>query len=232
MVETLAENMKRFPRKDHRFTVVHFAVSTEEQVKALGEMGAIVTANPYYVNALADKYSEFGLGPSRADNMVRLGSVASKGMILALHSDMPMAPADPLFLAWCAAERLNVQENRVAARNQRISIERALSGVTIESAYCLGLENEIGSIKPQKKANFAILEDDPMDVKRFQDKPDNRLDNRPILKDVGVWGCVFEGKKFHLEPEKEAASEIPILPTEINLHQTKDQLLALASTRG
>ncbi|NEP87644.1 MAG: amidohydrolase family protein [Okeania sp. SIO2C2] len=227
VVETLAENMKRFPRKDHRFTVVHFAVSTEEQVKALGELGAIVTANPYYVNALADKYSESGLGPSRADNMVRLGSVASKGMILSLHSDMPMAPADPLFLAWCAAERLNVTEDRVAAPNQCISIERSLSAVTIESAYCLGLENEIGSIKPQKKANFAILEHDPMDVKRFDDEP---TDTRPILKDIGIWGCVFEGKKFPVEPEEESASEI--LPVEINLEETKVNLVGLASTRG
>lgn len=190
VVETLAENMETYPRKDHKFTVVHFAVSTKEQVKALGKMRSIITANPYYVNALADKYSEFGLGPARADNMVRLGTVAEEGMVIGLHSDMPMAPADPLFLAWCAAERITAEEGRVAAPEQCISVERALSAVTIESAYCLGLEDEIGSIKSNKKANFTILEADPLPT------PDSKKGMEYELKDIPIWGCVFEGQKF------------------------------------
>ncbi len=36
-------------------------------------IGAI--ANSYYVRALADNYSRVGLGPERADEMVRLGDV-------------------------------------------------------------------------------------------------------------------------------------------------------------
>jgi len=190
VVETLAENMETYPRENHRFTVVHFAVSTREQVKALGEMGAIVTANPYYVTALADKYSQEGLGPARAQNMVRLGSVVEEGMVIGLHSDMPMAPADPLFLAWCAANRITAEQEQVVAPHQCISVERALSAVTIEAAYCLGLDNEIGSIKPHKKANFTVLEDDPLTVPKKE------------LKDIPVWGCVFEGAIYPVtEPE-------------------------------
>lgn len=67
-----------------------------------------MNTSPYYVTSLADRYSEFGLGPERADNMVRLGSVAKTQMPISLHSDMPMAPADPLFLAWCAVNRTTV----------------------------------------------------------------------------------------------------------------------------
>lgn len=40
--------MKRNPRKDHQTTIVHFGFSTPEQVKELKELGAIVSANPYY----------------------------------------------------------------------------------------------------------------------------------------------------------------------------------------
>ncbi len=203
VVETLAENMETYLRQDHKFTVVHFAVSTKEQVKALGKMGAIITANPYYVHALADKYSESGLDPARADNMVRLGSVAEEGMVIGLHSDMSMAPADPLFLAWCAAKRITTSEDgRIAAPEQCISVERALSAVTIESAYCLGLEDEIGSIKPNKKANFTILEADPL-----PDSEKVESDSAPALKDIPIWGCVFEGQKFKA-PEDTSQSEV------------------------
>jgi predicted amidohydrolase YtcJ len=190
VTDVFEERFKANPRQNHRFTVVHFAVSTGEQVKRLGQMNAIITANPYYVTSLADRYSEFGLGAERADTMVRLGSVAKTDMAIALHSDMPMAPADPLFLAWCAVNRTTVS-GRTAAPEQRISVEQALRGVTIDSAYCIQQENEIGSIKAGKKADFTILEQDPFTVSVAQ------------LKDIPVWGCVFEGEIF--ESPKEIA---------------------------
>jgi predicted amidohydrolase YtcJ len=185
VTDVLEERFKANPRQDHRFTVVHFAVSSEEQVKRLGKMNALISANPYYVTSLADRYSEFGLGPERADSMVRLGSVVKNAMPIGLHSDMPMAPADPLFLAWCAVNRTTVS-GRTAAPEQRISTDLALKAITIKAAYFMRLENEIGSIKAGKKADFTILEQDPFST--------------PVtkLKDIAVWGCVFEGQKFEV----------------------------------
>jgi predicted amidohydrolase YtcJ len=197
VVEVLKERMTNNPRQDHRFTVVHFALSTEEQVQTLGELGAVITANPYYVTSLADRYSEFGLGPERADTMVRLGSVAQTPMPISLHSDMPMAPADPLFLAWCAATRLTTS-GRVAAPEQRISRDRALRAVTLDSAYVIQKETELGSIKPGKVADFAILEQDPYTV--------------PIeeLKNIPVWGVVFQGQKYEAA---KATAQSPATPS-------------------
>jgi predicted amidohydrolase YtcJ len=183
VIDTLEERAAAHPRDDHRFTVVHFAVSTDEQVAALARLKATISANPYYVVSLADKYSEFGLGPERADSMVRLGSVAQTAMPIGLHSDMPMAPADPLFLAWCAANRTTVS-GRTADPGQRIGVERAIAGITIEAAQFLSKEDELGSIKPGKKADFTILEQDPFAV------PPS------ALKDIPVWGCVYEGRTF------------------------------------
>ena len=39
----------------------------------IARLGAIVSANPYYPTAFADRYGQVGLGPERADQMVRLG---------------------------------------------------------------------------------------------------------------------------------------------------------------
>jgi len=179
----LEEQMQANPRQDHRFTVVHFGVSEDDQVDRIARSGAVVSANPYYVSSLADKYSEIGLGPERANTMVRLGSCVERGLHVALHSDMPMAPAFPLLLAWCAANRTTAS-GRTAAPDQRIPVEKALEGITIEHAYINRLEDMIGSIKPGKKADFTILEQDPLSV-----APQD-------LKDVQVWGTVFEGRVF------------------------------------
>lgn len=215
VVDALKERMQANPRQGHRFTVVHFAVSTEEQVTELAALGATISANPYYVTSLADRYSEFGLGAARANEMVRLGSVAKTPMQIGLHSDMPMAPADPLFLVWCASTRTTVS-GRTAAPEQRISVERALNGVTLESAYFMQLEDEIGSIKAGKKADFAILEQDPFAVSAAE------------LKNIPVWGVVYEGQKFQASQDPSNTSVTPAVQLEVG----EIDLTNLSQTRG
>ena len=51
-----------------------------------------------------------------------------------------------------------------------------------DAAYILGMEHEIGSIRAGKKADFPVLEADP-----FETPPGD-------LKDIPVWGTVFEGQ--------------------------------------
>jgi predicted amidohydrolase YtcJ len=40
--------------------------------------------------------------------MVRLGDVDRAGISYSFHSDMPIAPAQPLFLMYCAVNRITV----------------------------------------------------------------------------------------------------------------------------
>ena len=171
------------PRPDHRFTLEHFGYSTEDQNRRLHALGALVSAQPNYLYVLSGKYAERGLGWDRASQISRLGSLESLGTVVALHSDMTMAPVDPLFLAWLATNRVNMDGN-VMAPSERLSLHKALRAITIDAAYVLGMESEIGSIATGKRADFAILEQDPYKV------------GVEGLKDIPVWGVVFEGKAY------------------------------------
>ncbi|MCV6825802.1 MULTISPECIES: amidohydrolase [Halocynthiibacter] len=183
VLNALEVNMRRNPRFDHRTVIVHFAVSDSDQIPRIKELGAIVSANPYYVRALSDKYGEVGLGPQRADSMVRLGDLEEAGIPYSLHSDMPMAPGDPLFLMWCAVNRVTFS-GRVADADQRASREKALRGVTLDAAYSHRMEDELGSIQAGKRANMTILEENPLTVDAMK------------IKDIKVWGTVMEGTKL------------------------------------
>lgn len=186
VLDLLASAQARNPREDHRTTIVHFAFSTPEQVQRIRELGAVVSANPYYAVALADNYREHGIGPARADQMVRLGDVADAGISLSLHSDMTMAPARPLFLVWCAVNR-QTPSGRVAGPGQRLSVEQALRAVTLDAAFSLRLETELGSLEPGKLATMTILEQSPLGVDPL------------AIKDIPVWGTVLEGRVFPVE---------------------------------
>jgi len=189
VLNVLERRMRESPRADHRSVIVHFACSTEEQVARIARLGAIVSANPYYTVGFADKYAKFGLGPPRADAMVRSASVLKRRIPLSFHSDLPMGPSAPLNFVWCAVNRVT-PSNRVAGPEQRIGAEDALRAVTIESAYSWRKENELGSIAPGKIANFTVLEQDPLTVEPMK------------LNEIQIWGTVFEGRIFPVPARK------------------------------
>ncbi len=183
LLDIITDAITRFPRIDHRTTIVHFANSTEEQVSRIAALGAIVSANPYYPVGFADKYSQYGLGSERADAMVRAASVIAHSIPLSFHSDLPMCASDPLAMASYAVNRIT-HSGRVAGPEQRISIDDALQAVTLGAAYSWRREHDLGSIEVGKIANFTVLADDP-----YETDPRDFANTR-------VLGTVFEGRWF------------------------------------
>ena len=200
LLDIIEKRMRENPRPDHRTVIVHFANSTEAQVGRIARLGCIVSANPYYVTGFSDKYGEIGLGPERADAMVRLGSVEKAGVPFSFHSDLPMGPADPLYLAWCAVNRIT-PSGRQARADLVVSVDGAMRAITIDAAQSWRKETELGSIAAGKIANFTVLEQDPYAV------------DPKSLKDLPLWGTVFEGRKFPLGAKKTAAvPPAPVFP--------------------
>jgi predicted amidohydrolase YtcJ len=185
LLVTLKKNLDRNPRMDHRTTVVHFGYSAKDQLKQMKELGVVVSANPYYVTALSDLYSRKGVGYKRSQEMVRLGDAIKSGIKVALHSDMPMAPASPLMLMHAAVNRDNFA-GKIAGPNQRISKIEALKAVTINAAYVLRLEKMYGSIEVGKYANFTALNQNPLMIKNDE------------IKDIEILGTVLKGDAIPL----------------------------------
>lgn len=185
VLDNLEANIERSPRADHRTVIVHFGFSRPDQVERLAALGAIVSANPFYPIVLADRYSEEGIGPARSQEMVRLGDLVRADVSLSLHSDTPMASGQPLRLMSNAVNRISVSGNLVGPA-QRISAERALRAVTIDAAYSLRMEDEVGSIVPGKLANFTILAENPLTA------PPEKIE------DIEIWGTIHEGRLLPL----------------------------------
>ncbi len=149
----------------------------------MAALGAQASVQVYYVYELSQAFAAHALGWERASQISRCGSLERAGVPFALHSDFTMAPARPLNNAWVAANRIS-ESGEVMGPNERASLDAAMRAITSNAAYILGLEDEIGSLRWGKKADFTILEDDPYDV------------GAEGLRDIAVWGTVFEGEKF------------------------------------
>jgi predicted amidohydrolase YtcJ len=184
VLDALAKLQSIHPRFDHRLTIEHYCISTPDQARRLKALGGLASVNCYFVHFRSQIHSEQAFGPDRAEATARLGSLEREGVTFALHSDFSLvvAPLDPLLSVWIAVNRIAADGVTVQAPGECIGVERALRAITIDAAYVLGMEREIGSLEVGKFADFSVLSDDPTAV------------DRSAIRDLRVWGTVLGGR--------------------------------------
>jgi len=168
-------------RLPNSLVLEHYALSNDDLNRRVARLGASVSANPYYLTALGDTYAKVGLGQDRAQRLVSLGGLVDRAVTVTLHSDFGMTLASPLFLAWSAITRQTLS-GQVFTPPRGLTRDEALKAITVNAAYVMGLDHDLGSIQSGKLADFAVLDADPTEGPVDQ------------LKDIKVWGVVFEGK--------------------------------------
>ncbi len=169
------------PRAKNSLVIEHYGYANERLNRRVAEFGAAVSANPYYVTFLGDTYSQVGLGPDRARRITPLRGLADRGVLVGLHSDFGMAPADPLSLAWASISRETLAGQRMMPPGG-LTMDEAMRAITIDAAHILGLEKDIGTIEAGKLADFTVVDVNPYEV------------GVEGLRDIKVWGVVFEGR--------------------------------------
>ncbi|MEL7444915.1 MAG: amidohydrolase [Pseudomonadota bacterium] len=185
-LDMMERALRKHPHPDHRFTLQHTQMADAAQYRRMKKLGfcANVFANHHYF--WGDQHLLKTVGPERAKRMNGCRTALREGVPLAIHSDAPVTQLGPLFTAWCAANR-QTKSGKTIGADERISVAEALYAITLGASYTLKMDGEIGSIEIGKRADMAVLDDDP-----FEARPED-------LKDVGVWGVVQGGRVFSAE---------------------------------
>jgi len=182
-LDCMESALRKHPAPDHRFTLQHCQLADAAQFRRIRALGMCVNLFPNHHYYWGDQHYAVTVGPERAERMNACATALREGVPLAIHSDAPVTPLGPLFTAWCAVNR-QTASGRTLGENERIGVADALRTITLGAAYTLGLDGEVGSIETGKRADFAVLEDDPETV------------GGERLKDVRVWGTVQGGRIF------------------------------------
>ncbi|MGI9480520.1 MAG: amidohydrolase [Hyphomicrobiaceae bacterium] len=183
VLDCIEEALRLHPTPDHRFTLQHCQLADAAQFRRMKALDMCVNLFPNHHFYWGDQHYAMTVGPERAERMNACATALRSGVPMAIHSDAPVTPLGPLFTAWCACNR-QTASGRTLGENERIGVDDALRTITLGAAYTLKLDGEIGSIETGKRADFAILEEDPTQV------------GADRLKDVGVWGTVLGGRVF------------------------------------
>lgn len=181
-ISALYQLMQNKPRFDHRFSLDHYGISTPEMAREIKQLGGIVSVNPSYLYARAELNGP-QIGKDRADTAAAFNTVLKAGVHASIHSDTPVAPPEPLKEVWMVVNRFGIS-GQVHGPAERVSVDDALRMITIEAAYTIGMDTKIGSISPGKFADFTVLEADPYTTPTA------------AIKDIQVWGTVFNGVPY------------------------------------
>ena len=152
---------------DHRYRLEHTGLITEEQLRRATQLGVTVTMFVghvyYYGVALRDGI----LGFERAERFAPTNLATSCGQKhWTIHEDATANPIEPFISMKTCVTREMLKEPRHQLGPQYAStIDEALKGYTINAAWQLKRENDIGSLEVGKLADLVVLSENPKVVK-------------------------------------------------------------------
>lgn len=153
------------PSASLRHRIEHCSILHPDQMrrmKALGLSPSFLIGHVYWWGkAFRDRI----LGPERAQFYDPCASALAAGLRISLHSDWNVTPIEPLRYVENAVTRLMNEGGGVFFPNERIPVEAALRAVTIDAAWQCHMDDKVGSIEPDKFADFTILEENPLTTK-------------------------------------------------------------------
>ncbi|KAK7429478.1 hypothetical protein QQZ08_004070 [Neonectria magnoliae] len=153
------------PNPNLRHRMEHFTVTKPEQVQRAARLNLNVSHTIGHVKYWGHTFKKYILGDGRAERIDPVHDNVENGLVYSLHSDSPVSQADGLSYVRTAATRLMYIENsekpeHVLGPGQRVSVEEALAGITINPARQTLLDNEIGTLEEGKSADFVVLKED------------------------------------------------------------------------
>lgn len=168
------------PRIEH-CSILHD--SQIERMRDLGVGASFLIGHVYYWGvAMRDEV----FGEEKAQLLDRAKSAEDAGVRYTLHSDFMVTDPVPLHMIEMAVtRRLWKEPDYVLAPQERVSVESAIRAMTINAAYQMNSETEIGSLEVGKLADFVVLDTDPRAV-----DPDS-------IKDIKVLETWMDGKQVY-----------------------------------
>jgi predicted amidohydrolase YtcJ len=169
--------------KDRRWRIEHAQHLRPQDIGRFGQLGVIASVQPYH--AIDDgRWVEKRIGPERCRTTYAFKSLLDGGAVLALGSDWPVAPLDPLQGIYAAVTRRTTDDKNPQGWHpeQKISLEEAIKGFTLNGAYAEFSEDIKGSIEAGKLADIVVL-----DRNIFKIAPE-------MIRDARVAMTIFDGR--------------------------------------
>lgn len=184
MIAGVATARERFGGGDRRTVMIHSQTVREDQLDRMKELGIIPSFFSMHTYYWGDWHWEETLGPERAARISPTRSALRRGMKFTEHHDAPVALPSSIMILHTTVNRTS-RSGRVIGEDQRVSPYVGLKTLTDWAAWQYFEHEEKGTLAPGKRADFVILDRNPLQVPPA------------TLKDIEVLETVKDGKTVY-----------------------------------
>ena len=185
---------------DHRWRVEHLGGARTDQFARAAKLGVVPSMGPFQFQYWGDLLDGQIFDHAHGAQWCRVKDATEAGLRPSYHNDGSVSPPSPLDnIKTCVTRTTNSGAER--GPEQKVTLDQALRAQTIDAAFVLGREHEIGSIEVGKFADFVELSVDPYEV-----EPMHLSDGISVL---GTW---LSGEKIDLVAFEKAAGIVDPAP--------------------
>ncbi|MFY9574119.1 MAG: amidohydrolase family protein, partial [Blastocatellia bacterium] len=155
----------RLPVGEARLRIEHAQVLAAADIPRFAKLGVIASMQPTHCTSDM-AWAEKRIGPERIKGAYAWRSVVKTGAHLPISSDFPGETLNPFYGIYAATTRQDPEGKPPGGWNpaERLTLEEALRGYTIEAAYAEFEEKDKGSIEIGKLADLIVISNDPTKV--------------------------------------------------------------------
>ncbi len=186
-------------KKRHR--IEHCSLLNEKRIDKMKELGISPSFLIGHVGYWGYSFYKTIFKEKAFNQLDLCKSSIDKGIKISLHSDYAVSPLGPLRLMEQAVTRIMEYKNHekentdcpkdkiedeidVLNENEKISREEALRAITTDAAWQCNCDNLVGDLDKGKKADYIILENDPITIKNVR-----------VIRDIKVLHRWIGGKE-------------------------------------
>ena len=165
VLDALERACQKNGRRSRRHRIEHCQVVTPEDMARYESLGVIASIQPSHcIDDL--QWAEKRIGHDRCKNAYRVGSFLKNGIPIAIGTDWAVESLNPMVGLYAAVTRESISGEPKGGwfPDEKITIEQAIAGYTVGSAYAEFAEQKKGSLEAGKLADIVILSKNLLDV--------------------------------------------------------------------
>jgi predicted amidohydrolase YtcJ len=154
--------------RDARNMITHLQLVNPDDMARFADLGVIAVPQPYWFVVDTYYYQAVDyVGQERADRQYPMKSFFDLGVKVASASDYPVSwPPDPMLATEIGVTRTVPLDSEIYVEPdyltplvpaEGVTVEQMIESFTINGAYAIFMEDQIGSLEVGKKADFIVL---------------------------------------------------------------------------
>ncbi|MGV0625725.1 amidohydrolase [Mycolicibacter minnesotensis] len=165
--------------------IEHVGAMRPDQFRRAAQLGITPSLFIEHIYFWGDVLVDKLFGPDHGAHWMSARSALDAGLRLSFHNDGTVTPPNPLGNIATAVNRIAKGSGRVLALEQCIGVDAAIRAQTLNAAWQLRLDTEIGSLEPGKYADLVVLSQNPRRVPAAE------------LRDIGVEATYLMGRQTY-----------------------------------